>query len=401
MSKRERIIWIDQLRSIAFFFVILGHVALPKEWQSLIYSFHMPLFFMISGLTVNREKMTQIHLKEYILDQAQKLLVPYFWMQFLMFPLWYFAFHYITQSTELTIKQAFIGIFVGNNQILGAPSNALWFLLVLFLANILFVSLVKIAKGKEEILFVLILICSLIGYADRGIPQIWHFNIAFTAVVFMYIGNSFMKWYSNRGILLCGMTKIFAIVVCLCIGLISHELNGRISMTANKFGKSLLLFYITSICFSLIISLIAIQIPYIKSITYIGQNTLLYVGIHIPILRIFEKMFPSILMQPKYSVLFAIVLYFGIAPICMLFNRYAPYVCGRKLNKKSIAMEVIKVCLIAFGIMIPYFKIVKTVGLAQSVGTVILLMIVCSICITVLFNRFIPFVFYQKRRTEK
>lgn len=44
MNQNGRIVWIEQLRSIAFFFVILGHVALPKDVQSVIYSFHMPFF---------------------------------------------------------------------------------------------------------------------------------------------------------------------------------------------------------------------------------------------------------------------------------------------------------------------------------------------------------------------
>lgn len=36
VNKKERILWIDQLRGIAMFFVVLGHVALPREMQSYI-----------------------------------------------------------------------------------------------------------------------------------------------------------------------------------------------------------------------------------------------------------------------------------------------------------------------------------------------------------------------------
>ena len=135
--KRERIVWIDQLRSIAFLFVIIGHVALPKEMKSLIYSFHMPLFFLISGLTVNREKIINTPMLDYVKKQAKSLIVPYFWMSFLCYPLWYFAFHMISDSTKLTPWGAFKGIIAGSLEYT-SPSNALWFLLVLFLANILF-----------------------------------------------------------------------------------------------------------------------------------------------------------------------------------------------------------------------------------------------------------------------
>ena len=88
-KNKDRIIWIDQLRSIIFLLVIIGHVELPKETQSFIYSFHMPLFFFISGLTVNREKLKNISMLKYAQVQAKRLIVPYFWLSFLCYPLWY------------------------------------------------------------------------------------------------------------------------------------------------------------------------------------------------------------------------------------------------------------------------------------------------------------------------
>lgn len=398
--KKERIIWIDQLRSIAFLFVIVGHVALPKEWQSLIYSFHMPLFFLISGLTINEEKICAIPIKEYIKGHAQRLLIPYFWMNFLMFPLWYFAFHYITQSTKLTIVEAFWGIFIGNNEIQGAPSNALWFVLVLFLANILYCVLLKLANGQENILFIMIILCGLIGYSERAIPQIWHFNVTFTAVVFMYIGNRFMKWYKSVGkkyISNVGLwEKILFIGVVIIVGLVSHEMNGRISMTANKFGDSLLLFYLTALAFSIVIILVVMYIPKIKCVTYIGQNTLLYVGIHLPILRIFEKLFPEILSNYKYSIPFAFVLYLGLIPVCMLCNKYAPYVCGKPLKQNTIPVKIFKIVLIVFGASVPYARVLKEVGLWRNAFVMLGILIILSIIFVHLCEKKFAFVFYAK-----
>ena len=43
-----RIAWLDQLRAIAMLLVVLGHCALPKDSVKYNYSFHMPLFFMIT-----------------------------------------------------------------------------------------------------------------------------------------------------------------------------------------------------------------------------------------------------------------------------------------------------------------------------------------------------------------
>ena len=54
---RERKYWIDYLKAIAIYLVILGH--LPDElhikWG--IYLFHMPLFFIISGYLYKPRKV--------------------------------------------------------------------------------------------------------------------------------------------------------------------------------------------------------------------------------------------------------------------------------------------------------------------------------------------------------
>ena len=52
--EKERIDWLDSLRGLAAFLVVVGHVAILFKiyWiESIIYFFHMPLFFMISGIT--------------------------------------------------------------------------------------------------------------------------------------------------------------------------------------------------------------------------------------------------------------------------------------------------------------------------------------------------------------
>lgn len=48
---RERLIFIDYCKAIAIVLVFLGHSksAIGGECQDVIYAFHMPLFFFVSG----------------------------------------------------------------------------------------------------------------------------------------------------------------------------------------------------------------------------------------------------------------------------------------------------------------------------------------------------------------
>ena len=57
--QRGRIKWIDSMRGIAMLFVVLGHCAgrLDDPVNRAILSFHMPLFFVISGLCIKETKV--------------------------------------------------------------------------------------------------------------------------------------------------------------------------------------------------------------------------------------------------------------------------------------------------------------------------------------------------------
>lgn len=50
MSQGKRIDWIDTAKGIGIIAVIIGHFHVPDLTMRLIYSWHMPLFFIISGI---------------------------------------------------------------------------------------------------------------------------------------------------------------------------------------------------------------------------------------------------------------------------------------------------------------------------------------------------------------
>jgi fucose 4-O-acetylase-like acetyltransferase len=51
----KRLEWLDALRGLGMIFVIIGHMTVPEFVQKFVYSFHMPLFFAISGYLYNNQ----------------------------------------------------------------------------------------------------------------------------------------------------------------------------------------------------------------------------------------------------------------------------------------------------------------------------------------------------------
>ena len=47
--KANRIPWLDAVKGVGIICVILGHMTIPETLRQFVFSFHMPLFFFVSG----------------------------------------------------------------------------------------------------------------------------------------------------------------------------------------------------------------------------------------------------------------------------------------------------------------------------------------------------------------
>ena len=126
----------------------------------------------------------------------------------------------------------------------------------------------------------------------------------------------------------------------------------------------------------------------------------MYVGIHIPVLRLFEKLFPDILSQYRYSILFAFVLYLGLALACALCNTAAPYVSGKGLKVNTW----IKILLVAWGAAVPYMKILKVRNLwSFEIGAICFWMMILlglSCLFVILTERYLPIIYLSESKME-
>ena len=115
MAEKNRIVWIDQLRGLTFYTVILGHMSISYDFKSFIYSFHMPLFFMITGLVFNIEKINNTSFKDFLLRLVKRMLIPYFCLQIISIPIRCIVS--TMYQIPIDIKKWFVGMLAGNNNI--------------------------------------------------------------------------------------------------------------------------------------------------------------------------------------------------------------------------------------------------------------------------------------------
>lgn len=92
----NRIIWIDIAKGITIILMIMGHSSLPKVCSDFIYAFHMPLFFVSSGMT---SEFNSLSFSSFIYKKSQGI-VNSFFVVFCISIITRFIFKSYTHSTR-------------------------------------------------------------------------------------------------------------------------------------------------------------------------------------------------------------------------------------------------------------------------------------------------------------
>lgn len=331
----NRIKFIDYAKGIGIILVLLGHseiIGLPKIW---LYSFHMPLFFFLTGLVIN------INLKRYksfIKKRIKSLLIPFFCFSIIL------------------LFKDFLLIIIGNKDfneifydLLGTLlqmratdfSGSFWFLPVIFEVNIIllieeYISS-KIKRKYTEYIFSLI--CFIIGYTVITVlkyPLLWNFDAALIATSFAILGkctkNIFIKSSINISLLKKYKLIVGFLLINFIVGLINSILiNNSIDLYWSRLGNPI--FYLIAAYAGIFMILIFSMIIKSSYLNFAGQNSLLFYCIHheflFPIIKNFLYLFNVDETFFYYPYIITIIMCITLIPFCKIINRYIPILAGK------------------------------------------------------------------------
>lgn len=275
---KERIKFIDIAKCIAMFLVIHNHFDLNYNNQILkiiIASFHMPLFFILSGITIKKGK-TLNNFFEHIKKRIMLMYIP--------FILW--SLIYI----EFNIKNILL-ILYGSNHSIGVAGGAggSWFIPCFLVADILcYLSYYLIDNKKKLALFSLgyFMVGYLLGIIRPSFGMPFSLDVSFIGAAFICIGLFIKKSTMIDKIKYLMPWKKLVISIILLIltyfVAISNKQSydneyGRVVMALAYYGN-ILLFILSGIIGSLSVIILASFIDdafEVKLIDKIGKNTLL------------------------------------------------------------------------------------------------------------------------------
>ena len=335
MAKNERIKFIDISKAFAIFLIVIGHTIVHSYHigiiYRLIYSFHIPLFFILSGFTFKiKENETFVH---FIRKKFRRILIPYFIWEFL------FLIPYLllgkqvssimdgTSSFDFFEQVANIIYGYGVNNLL-KQNSALWFLPALFSTEILYYNIIKFNKKSKFITASILFIVGLLSYKFLPIYLPWGLNSSLQIGIFFYIGyllkdcNIFKKEKKSH---------ICIVNIFLIIGLLIGYINKTTACIDYKYNNYLF-FFLSSILLSIVIIYISYRIKENKYFEYIGKNTMGILLFHKIIILIFQTKF-GIISKLLINSNFIIELFIGIfvsiiSIICsLIITKIVKYIC--------------------------------------------------------------------------
>jgi len=143
LQKRE--VWLDNLKGFGIILVVLGHIASPIS--SLIYSFHMPLFFVITGYLFNEEKLN----RHFVIKNLKRIFIPFFVFLLLGF-LFEFLKRMLLSRDQLEFSQLLDAIlFMDFSSLHNTYGFVLWFLPALFFSKLFLKTLFTINNNSLKI----------------------------------------------------------------------------------------------------------------------------------------------------------------------------------------------------------------------------------------------------------
>lgn len=277
MTTKVRDRSLDIIRGGCILLVILGHIpGIPFELKKYIYSFHIPLFFFVSGYLFNFNKYSRFSYKEFINYKLKKYIIPYFRMGLIclvlfgiIFPLFFegFSKQYIIQSIKYIL-----GLLYSR----GGPgymawSSPLWFLTALFVAEVIFFIILKFNFKYPLIAFGTLAMLSYAYSITIKVPLPWNVDVAMFAVLFMYLG------FVTHRYSLIQYINLLVFLILIIVFILSVFYNSKIDMNLRSYGNPFLTI-ISGTIGTIICLRVARFLKECKVLEFYGKNTLFIMG---------------------------------------------------------------------------------------------------------------------------
>lgn len=277
---KERINWIDWAKVFTITLVVLGHMEYKDSnaiFQNFIYSFHMPLFFLLSGYLYKPEK----DIKHLINKNKSTLFLPYIYLNLITFLVFCLPLYEIN---TYSLKTYFISFITATG---GAPAGACWFLISLFFCKVFSFYILKLDLFKQIAVTIVLPILAYILKSHLGFDFFFKLPTTMIGVIFFLLGYHINRTGLVDKIQIKTHILLFFFLT-LSLQIILNNIQGKVGIYSVSLGNYPFLYFVAAINGTLMTILLCKLFDNIQSkfIIILSSGTLLILAFqrHIPYL---------------------------------------------------------------------------------------------------------------------
>lgn len=308
------------------YFIVWGHCRfIPEILNTVIYSFHVGAFFVLSGFLHKDIYLNKI----YILKIVRSLLLPILILNVLIYPL--FLVYLRTYTFEDLIIKPLLGLLFFKNTYATPIVTTGWFVMVLFIIKF---CAPYFSSLKNVTIFITIMINIVIAYyLTSNLNQ----GLFLIEKSFLFMPFFLMGLLLKRRFSFFERRSLAVFTISSILFLLATYLNGMIDLWQGVY-KSLLGAYISGVSGFLILMYI---FKYFAKNSYIcilniSVGTLIIMAYHKYLLRILGWFYEKIPFLPEYGLLksvllttITIILCYQIIIFCL---KHFPVVVGKEIK---------------------------------------------------------------------
>lgn len=282
----RRLVWVDVCKGITIFLMILGHISgIPALLRSVIFSFHMPLFFIINGFLIRHYRI-----RDTFARSVKTLLKPYLVICLVeaVLAAWRMdSFPDAGAKFFSCLNDMVVGMSKTSTAFQEYGSVWLvWFVGCLFVARNLYVLIRNLPVEKSIQNLILLAVSAagcLIGQKVAFLP--WSLDVAMASVVFIAAGNAL------SGLKLSGKQVALASVAAAGIWVFLLSRGGQLELATRQYPLGALCFVCALAGSFLVIQLskCITKVPGFRAFwAWMGKNSLVILAVHCLEMRFFR-----------------------------------------------------------------------------------------------------------------
>lgn len=339
--------FIDNLKAVGIVMVLVGHAAgINSQLVCLIYGFHMPLFFFVSGFLLSRSKL-QENPGIFAGHLWVSLLRPYLFFFAVSLPNWWLALRY-GNAAQLYAGtpwwDPFVGVLVGTGERLYV-NVVLWFFPTLAMCSF-FYFLIRRRVSEVAAFAASILAALLLAVVYRPVwPRLpWGIEAAVMLLPCLAAGQCWRKvvdcdWFRKpeglRGLLVLafGFAAYYLLV----------GINGRADINLMRLGNVPLLWLPIALLGVALTTLVCMQFPAGRLARWLSENTIVIFPTHMLMFRVFSELLSHLgvskemrVSSAAVGVAYCVLALLGSVPVAMLIKRFFPWVLARRVPRAEV-----------------------------------------------------------------